>query len=292
MIIFAGMIYHIVVGDMAALPLSEAIQNEPTMEGEIIVLRDLLHIGPIQRGDQQKFSDLRTAYWQQLIIDDKNPPVVDDQERIVAMSNKLRENPDAKVWYWMAPWPSDVSGYHWTLLQLQKYLDRFHLLNLAGLPFLDEEGKVFYPKNLSEISPKELIKARKLARLVTPAEQEVDGTEWEKLVEENAGIRVLEGGKKLVSKEEDHYDSKLLGLCQQQFQKAHKVVTNAMHKHDVPTADTHLAWRLRVMAEAGAITLDGDATKTLKDFSVKLQGGNATTADETAATNEDNTDTA
>lgn len=292
MIIFAGMIYHLVVGDMAAEPLREAIQNEPSMEGEVFVLKDLLHIGPIKRGEQQKFSDLRSAYWQQMILDEKEPPVIDDQERLIAMSNKLRENEEAQVWFWMAPWPADVCAYHWTLLQLQKYLDRFHLLNLAGLPFLDEEGKVFYPKNVSEIQPKELIKARKLARAVTPAELEVDGTEWEKLVEENAGIRVLEGGKKLTSKEEGHYDSTLKGLLQQQYQKAHKVVYNALRKHDVPTADTHLGWRLCVMAEAGELQLEGDTTKTLKDYSVKLPGGDATTTSETSESDEDNTDKA
>lgn len=292
MIIFAGMIYHLVVGDMAAEPLCEAIQNEPSMEGEVFVLKDLLHIGPIKRGEQQKFSDLRSAYWQQMILDEKEPPVVDDQERLIAMSNKLRENEEAQVWFWMAPWPADVCAYYWTLLQLQKYLDRFHLLNLAGLPFLDEEGKVFYPKNVSEIQPKELIKARKLARAVTPAELEVDGTEWEKLVEENAGIRVLEGGKKLTSKEEGHYDSTLKGLLQQQYQKAHKVVYNALRKHDVPTADTHLGWRLCVMAEAGELQLEGDTTKTLKDYSVKLPGGDATTTSETSESDEDNTDKA
>lgn len=292
MIIFAGMIYHLVVGDMAAEPLREAIQSEPSMEGEVFVLKDLLHIGPIKRGEQQKFSDLRSAYWQQMILDEKEPPVVDDQERLIAMSNKLREDEEAQVWFWMAPWPADVCAYYWTLLQLQKYLDRFHLLNLAGLPFLDEEGKVFYPKNVCYIQPKELIKARKLARPVTPAELELDGTEWEKLVEENAGIRVLEGGKKLTSKEEAHYDSTLKGLLQQQYQKAHKVVYNALRKHDVPTADTHLGWRLRVMAEAGELQLEGDTTKTLKDYSVKLPGGDATATSETAESDEDNTDRA
>lgn len=293
MIIFARMIYHIVVGDMAAQPLSEAIQTEPSMEGEIVVIRDLLHIGPIKRGEQQKFSNLRSAYWQQLIVDEKNPPEVDDQERIIAMSNKLRDNEEAQVWFWMAPWAADVSAYHWTLVQLQKYVDRFHLLNLAGLPFLDDEGKVYYPKNLSEISPRELIKARKLARKVTPAELEVDGTEWEKLVEENGGVRVLEGGKKLTSKDADHYDNKLLDLCQQQFQKASKIIGNALSKQNIPTADTHLAWRLQVMAENGLLELQGDTTKTLKDFSVKLAGGNgAAVAENENADNEDNTDTA
>lgn len=282
------MIYHIVVGDMAATPLQEAINAEPSMEGRIIVMKDLLHVGPLQKAEKQSFSDMRTAFWKEVINDERHEIAVDDLERLLEAGNNLSAYPEHKVWFWMAPWPADVCTYYWMLGYLGKYLDRFFILNIAGLPFLDEEGKVYYPKNISEILPKELVKARKLARAVTPAELEVDGEEWSNLVAENAGMRLLEGGKKLYCKDESFFDDKLMSFCSHQFQKAHRIVNQTLNKMGVPTGDAYLGWRLRKMIESEILIGQGDYSKTLRDFEVKLPGGNAEQAETTESTSEEN----
>lgn len=265
------MIYHIVVGDMAAAPLQEAAMLEPSLQGEVLALKDLLHVGPIKKeGEEDTFSGIRSAFWQEIINNDKNPVQVNDMERLLEVSKALYDDPEAVVWFWMAPWPADICAYYWMLPYLSKHPGRFFALNIAGLPFLDVNGKVFYPKNLSEILPKELVKARKLARQVTLAEVETDGEEWRRLVEENAGIRTHEGGKKITSRSEEHYDNQLISFCSHQYQKASKIVSQVLSKYNVPTGDLYLGWRLRRMAENGKLQLQGDVTKALKDFDVKL----------------------
>lgn len=270
------MIYHVVVGDMAAQPLLEAISTEPSMEGEVLVLKDILHVGPIKKAQGQSFSQLRTEFWKEVINDEKQEIEVNDLERLLEVTTQLHNNPDALVWLWMAPWPADVCAYYWMLNYMSKHLDRFYVLNLGGLPFLDEEGKVYYPKNISEILPKELIKARKLARQVTPAELEVDGEEWLNMTAENAGMRLLAGGKKLYTRDESYYDEKLSSFCSHQFQKAHRIVNQVINKMSVPTGDLYLGWRLRKMVQNETLLADGDIKKTLRDFSVKLPGGTTT----------------
>lgn len=279
------MIYHIVAGDMAAEPLQEAITQEESMSGQIYVMRDLLHVGPIKKGEGQPFSQMRTEFWHEVIPNEKHTLEVDDLERLMEVSTALSNNEEAQVWIWMAPWATDVCLYHWVLTFLSKHIGRLYLVNIAGLPFLDEQGKVYYPKNLSDILPKELVKARRLAREITPAELEVDGEEWKNLKEENAGIRVHEGGKKLVSKEADYYDKQLESFCSQQYQKASRVVSQALSKLNIPTGDAYLGWRLRLLAEEGRLLIQGDSSKTLKDYSIKLPGGDAeaTTDDASAA---------
>jgi hypothetical protein len=195
------MIYHFVVGDMAAQPLQEAIQLEPSLQGEVIVLKDILHVGPLKKEAGSGFSALRTAFWQEVMGADKQVEV-DDMERLLEVSKQMFQNPDVQAWLWMAPWPADVMAYHWMLPYLGKHMGRFYLVNIAGLPFLDENGKVFFPKNISDIQPKELVKARRLARQVTPAEYEIDGEEWNKMEQENAPIRTHEGGKKIAARGE------------------------------------------------------------------------------------------
>jgi hypothetical protein len=266
------MIYHFVVGDMAAEPLRAAVASEPSMAGEIVILKDILHVGPLQKEEGQSFSELRSAFWQQVAPNEKNPIVVDDMERLLEVSAAMYKDESIKAWFWMAPWPADVSAYHWMLPYLSKHMGRFFLINIAGLPFLDESGKLYYPKSFSELLPKEIVKARRLARQVTPSEMEVDTDEWRKIVEENAAIRTHEGGKRLSSKTEDHYDNQLMSFCSQQFQKASKIVRQALSKYHIPTGDVYLGWRLRRLAEEGKLILQGDSTKALNVYEVRLPG--------------------
>ena len=266
------MIYHIVTGDLAGAPLKDAVMTEATMAGEVVIIKDVLSVGPLQKEEGKTFSETRTSFWQQVVNNEKNIEV-DDFDRISQVSLELAKNDDAKVWVWMAPWPADICTYYWSLKYLGAYLSRFYVVNIAGLPFLDEQGKIFFPRSIGDIQPKELIKARRLARPVTPAELEVDGEEWNKLVAENSGIRIHEGGKRLISKSDTWYDSQLLSFCSQQYQKASKIVGQALAKFNIPTGDLYLGWRLRKLAEMGKLQLQGDMTKALKDFDVKLPSG-------------------
>ncbi len=272
------MIYHFVVGDLAAEPLRAAVLSEPSMTGEVVVLKDILHVGPLQKAEGQTFSELRTAYWQQVVANEKNFPGVDDMEKLLEISAAMYKNEEIKAWFWMAPSAADVSAYYWMLPYLSKHIGRFYLLNITGLPFLDEQGKIYYPKSISEILPRELVKARRLARLVTHAEVEVDTDEWRKLVEENAAIRIHEGGKRLISKDEAFYDNQLISFCSQQFQKASKIVRQTLSKYKIPTGDVFLGWRLRRMAEEGRLELQGDSSRALNEFDLKLPGELATEA--------------
>lgn len=264
------MIYHIVVGDEAARPLQEAIATEPSMEGEVVVLRDILHVGPLQKGQGQTFSELRSSFWNEVAPNEKAPVQVDDMERILEISARMFKEPDVQAWLWMAPWPADVCAYHWLIKYLSKHTGRFLLVNIANLPFLNEAGKVYYPKNIAGILPRELVKARKLARPVTAAEVEIDGDEWFNIVQTNAGIRTHEGGKKLASRSETYYDDQLISFCTADFQKASKVIHQLFSKTTIPTGDLYLAWRLRELAGAGRLEIKGDPLKHFKEWEVRI----------------------
>src|SRR5688572_22457119 len=128
------MIYHIVVGDLAAQPLQEAILTEESMKGEVVVMKDILHVGPLQKEEGQSFSQLRSAFWQDVIINDKQPIEVTDMERLLEVSTAMFNDPETVAWFWMAPSPADVCAYHWLLKYLSKHNGRFFILNIANLP--------------------------------------------------------------------------------------------------------------------------------------------------------------
>lgn len=269
------MIYHIVVGDAAAVPLKDAMILDPALAGEVLILKDLLNVGPLQKTEELSFSETRTAFWQQVITNEKTAVLVDDFDRLSEVIIEMSKNEEAVAWLWIAPWPADICAYYWLLQYLGKFLGRFFVVNIAGLPFLDENGKIFFPKNISDIQPKEVVKAKRLARAVNAAELETDGEEWRKLSTSGSGVRTLEGGKRLGLKNEDHYDNQLNSFCSHQYQKASKIVNQALSKFVIPTGDSFLGWRLRQMVDIGRLQVQGEMNKSLKDFDVKLPGDGA-----------------
>src|SRR5690606_20183256 len=118
---------------------------------------------------------------------------------LINLCQKMRSDEDNEVWIWAGQNTRDVCGYYALLAPLSDFLGRVHLIYLNNLPFINEKGSIFYPTQLSEILPKEFLKARKLAREITAAEVEMDGEEWRRLKMENAPVRLLEGGKKISS---------------------------------------------------------------------------------------------
>jgi hypothetical protein len=197
--------------------------------------------------------------------------MVDDRLAVHNLKKELDENPKEEVWIWMGQNQHDVCGYYWLISQLSNYQGRIIVLYLNNLPFINDKGQIFYPTTLHEIQPKEFLKAKKLNRKVTLSEFEVDPDEWRKLCSENAMVRILEGGKKIVSKEEDFYDSEILKGLTNEWQKGNKVMASILGKMKIKTGDVFLLWRMKKLVELEKIEINGDTSKGWKDFEVKLK---------------------
>ena len=141
---------------------------------------------------------------------------------------------------------------------------------LNKLPFINEKGQIFYPIALHQIQPKEFLKAKKLARKVTPSEFEVDPDEWNRLVSENAMVRILEGGKKIVSKEESFYDNDIFNGLSNDWLRGNKAMF-ILGKMKIKTGDLFLLMRMKRLAEEGKIEMTGDPSKGWKEFEVRLK---------------------
>ena len=96
-------------------------------------------------------------------------------------------------------------------------------------------------------SQSEYLKAKKLAREITVSEFETDVEEWVKISSENKGIRLLEGGKKLVQESDDFYDAGLKKFITADWQKASKIIHQFLSKATHTTGDAYLLWRLKLM---------------------------------------------
>jgi hypothetical protein len=177
-----------------------------------------------------------------------------------------------EAWIWMGQNQHDVTGYFWLMPQLRKYQGRLMIVYLNNLPFINDKGQIFYPLKVHDVLPKEIVKAKKLSRPITLSEFEVDPDEWKKLTEENAAVRILEGGKKIAGKEVTFYDAEILKNITPEWQKATRVLTNTLHRMKIKTGDVYIMWRMKQLIANGKIEATGEIEKGWKEFDVRKAG--------------------
>ncbi|HET9745972.1 MAG TPA: DUF1835 domain-containing protein [Chitinophagaceae bacterium] len=266
---------HIVFQHADVNLLKEAMKLDESLHGEIIEIKDEWGVGPLKDIDTEDGWQTRINWWKELLAGSPYEKVVgtfDDRETVKALTKKLDVDETTEAWIWMGQNQHDVTGYYWLMPQLKSYHGRIMILYLNNLPFINEKGHLFYPWSVHDILPKEAVKAKKLARPITLSEFEVDPDEWKKISDENAAVRILEGGKKIVGKEDSFYDSELLKNITNEWQKATRVLTNTLHRMKIKTGDVFLMWRMKYLINAGKIETMGDVNAGWKEFDVRKPG--------------------
>ena len=249
----------------------------------MVIIRDDFAVGPLGTIYETEGYQRRRDWWKTLV--DASPynteglmHLADDRLTAHHLKKFLDDTEDSQLWIWAGQNAHDVCGYYWLITQLKEYSGRICILYLNNLPFINEKGGIFYPAYLHQIQPKEFLKAKKLCRKVMPSEFEVDSDEWMKLCAEENGVRVLEGGKKLVGKGYDYFDKDILTTVGTDLQKGHKAMHQILAKMKVKTGDVYLLWRMRQLQELEELDLQGDPAKGWKEFEVKLKGTPANAA--------------
>lgn len=266
---------HIVFNEPDISVLQKAIELDESLQGDVVLIRDDYAVGPIADVYIGEGIEARKQFWREVLAGtDAEGTVdngeVDDYKTVAELVGTMRRNPDEIIWIWAAQNKHDVCGYYWLLNYMAEFQGRVFILYLNNLPFINEKGLIFYPEWLSVIPPKEFLKARKLARPITLSEFEVDPDEWKKLMQENRGVRILEGGKKLGHHDYDYYDADLKKFITNDWQKASKVINQFLSKNKQTTGDMFMLWRLKQLIAAGEYDVQGEL-KGFKDFEVKAK---------------------
>jgi hypothetical protein len=266
---------HIVFQHADVDVLKEAMKLDETLQGEVFEIKDEWGVGPLQHLDTEEGWNRRLDWWKELLKGspyEKTMGSFDDRETVKAIKQQLNMNEKEEAWIWMGQNQHDVTGYFWLMRQLREFQGRLLILYLNNLPFINEKGQLFYPWGVHDILPREAVKAKKLARPITLSEFEIDPDEWKKISEENATVRILEGGKKIVGKEESYYDSEIMKNITGEWQKAPRALGNTLHRMKIRTGDVFIMWRMKELIFQGKIEVLGDVTKGWKEFDVKLPG--------------------
>ena len=266
---------HIVFQEADKEVLAKSFELDETLRGEIFEIKDDFAVGPILNIYSEEGIEARKKWWSNILSGGdyeakENKVEIDDIATVSLLTEKMNNNEEEIIWIWAAQNQHDVSGYYWLMSQLKDFQGRIFILYLNNLPFINEKGHIFYPANISEIQPKEFLKAKKLARPITLSEFEIDPDEWTKLCNEDKGVRTLEGGKKLLQHDYDYYDNELIKFITPDWQKAHKLFNTFLSKTRNTTGDAYLLWRIKCMIEERRIDAQG-VIKNMKDFEVKMK---------------------
>jgi len=267
---------HIVFNTSEVNLIKDVIRLDETLSGNVLQIKDDFAVGPLIDIETGEGWNARVNWWRDLLKSSpyENDPQTffDDRETVDKIEELLDVNESEQVWIWMGQNQHDVCGYYWFMQHFREYQGKIQVIYLNNLPFINEKGQLFYPAWISEIQPKELLKAKRLARPITMSEFEVDPDEWKKLCTENSMVRILEGGKKIVGKEEGFYDNDILKNLTNDWQKATRVLTNTLHRMKIKTGDVFIMWRMKELIAHGRIEALGDINKSWKEFDVKLPG--------------------
>jgi hypothetical protein len=268
---------HLVFNEPDIQILKQCIELDASLNGEILLLRDDYAVGPLQEIYTEEGAAVRKQWWTTVLeggdyelVPEKN--IVNDLAVVNGIIEQLESDAESVLWIWMAQNKHDVSGYYWLMSQLKAYQGRIYVVFLNNLPFINEKGQLFYPEWISQILPKELLKARRLARAITPSEFEVDPDEWSKICQDEKTVRILEGGKKLSLHAESFYDNELKKFITDEWQKAGKIIHQFQQKSKHSTGDAFLLWRLKYLLQSDMYDIQG-LVKNMKDFEVKKKSG-------------------
>lgn len=267
---------HIVFNEPDTEVIAKAIELDETLKGEIMLIRDDYAVGPLHNIHEPQGIEQRKDWWRMLLKGTESENAVDEgkvNDELVV--NRLKEilmtDTDEVVWIWAAQNKHDVCGYYWLIAQFASFQSRVFILYLNNLPFINEKGNIFYPEWISQIPPREFIKAKKLARPVTLSEFEIDTDEWRKISESGWLVRLLEGGKKITGSDDAYYDPELDSFITTEFQKASKIISafqSSRKNKSGSTGDVFLLWRLKTLIYNEIYDVLGEL-KGAKDFEIK-----------------------
>ena len=254
---------HVVFNSADEKILEEVLALDETLAGEIVVIQDEYELGPLENIYVGEGKEIRKEWFVNSIgksISDD----ADDYATVAKLVGTMRRNEEEQIYIWAAQNVHDVCGYYWLLHFMKEFQGRVHILYLNNLPFINEKGNIFYPLNLHQIPATEFLKAKKLAREITPSEFEVDPDEWIKIMNDNKGIRILEGGKKIAQFDYDYFDAALKKFVTPTFQKVNKILQQVGAKNKIEVSDSYLVWRLKTLAALQVLEMQGEGMKDLE----------------------------
>lgn len=240
-------------------------------KNQIISIYDSLNIGPVcdiqeneniqKRKDwlQDIFGDI--SYFNQ--ISDYVDNDLDSIVSIIRESNKID-----KVFLWTGFSASEIISTARLISHLSKLDKNIFVVGYPNIPVKSIHGDTIFPKALVQTATSQVREIVKHFKLV-----DKNGlSDWIKLWDNqklvNGQLRILERNRQIVVKKVDYFDSILLSNCNENFQKAARVIGETLVDIDFAVGDSYLNWRLKQLAMEGILETQGKLIE-IRDYEVR-----------------------
>lgn len=247
----------------------EILQPLISEEDKIYVeaIPDYFTDGPLSSEETQDVDAIRHLYRQSL-TSQQVIPMDEAAEGPVKMamriSSILSNDANFKVIYWMGANAIDVIGYFFMINYLKKHADKIQVINIAGLPFINEDFKLVFPNYIFQLPPNQLQKALKLARALSPSEIEIDGDEWKQLSIANHPVRILDGNKKIKGYDNTFFDAQIKSSLKDGA-KMNRSVQHLFNKALLPISPLFIESRINAITSSTHMMADSDTNNTLNE---------------------------
>jgi uncharacterized protein DUF3658/uncharacterized protein DUF1835 len=250
---------HLVLGDVAAGVLREAMAGGAPAQGKILRFRDIYCLGPLRHLGTPAGPASRATYWAQLIAD--SPPSLAEFEEEEARYAQARDGAASRP---LLLWVGAHSSSQLWLQRLCAVLPvqplDLRLLDVAAA------GR----RALGQFEPGEVAGLLAQARPLEGGEQARLARAWQDNAAVDSGVRRWRDGR-ISHHGDDFYDPLILAQCDEDWQPAEQVVGAALWECDEYLGDLFFAWRLRCLGQTGRLLWRGPADR-LEEARVRLAG--------------------
>ena len=261
---------HIVFGRAAMVTLIESKEINLN-DNKIIGFDDVLNIGPIC--DVHEYENiLKRKEWLQNNLDNKSHSKLssdivqgdlDSITSIIEDSNNID-----KIFLWTGLIASEIISTARLISHLSKLNKDIFIIDYPNIPVKSIHGSTIFPKSLVTTATFQIKEIAKHFKLVDNHGLSYWMQLWNKQRIENGQLRILDNNGLIAVKEVDYFDSYLLSNCDENFQKAARVIGQTLVDIDFSCGDGFLNWRLKLLAIDGKIETQGEPIE-IRDYEVR-----------------------
>lgn len=234
---------------------------------QVISLGDVLNIGPVCDINANENIQKRKDWLQQVYGDNPNPPVEQDLKNI----ETIVENVDNinQLFIWTGHSVSEIISTARLIYHLSKFDKPIFIANF-NIPFRSIRGDIIYPKALCQTATFQVKEIFEQFDLTDKIKLQDWRDLWAKVKSENGWLWIFDKNGQIIVEKIDYFDSFLLANCNENFQKAARVIGKTLVESDFIVDDSFLNWRLKLLVLTEKIDKQGELNE-IRDYEVKTK---------------------
>lgn len=258
---------HIVFGNAA----KQVLQNNQVIaisEQSLFSFNDDLRIGPINHLNTQTGRDERTNWLDQPDFNYLLPELKEYPTKMKLLKNALQKGNE--LFIWCGHTLSEQLATYRLISQLDEYHNKINYLNVPQNYMIRSKfGHQYYPSCLNIMNPEEIDQIIGFIEKPDIALLDQWNSVWNDLSNSTGVLRVKDKTGKIIEEAPDHFDTKLLSFCSQEYVKPALIIAQTLIALEFEANDFFLNWRLKNLVQKGRLEYTGKPGE-MKDYQVRL----------------------